>query len=66
MTVRTEVGDEHLDLPEFELRIARGEISPQSLVRWPAVTGEAFVPAVELELYQIGRASCRERVYVLV
>jgi rhomboid protease GluP len=52
VTVRTEVGDEHLDLPEFELRIARGEISPQSLVRWPAVTGEKFVPAVDLELYR--------------
>lgn len=52
MTVRTEVGDEHLDLAEFELRIARGEISPQSLVRFPAVTGEKFVAAVELELYR--------------
>lgn len=52
MTVRTEVGDEHLDLAEFEQRIARGEISPQSLVNWPAVTGAAFVPAAELELYR--------------
>jgi rhomboid protease GluP len=52
VTLRTEVGDEHLDLAEFELRIQRGEISPQSLVRWPAVTRDAFVPAAELELYR--------------
>ncbi len=51
ITLRTEVGDEHLDLVEFEARARRGEISPQSLVRLPAVTGERFVRACELEFY---------------
>ncbi|MBL8923498.1 MAG: rhomboid family intramembrane serine protease [Myxococcaceae bacterium] len=52
VTLRTEVGDEELDLGEFESRITRGEVSPQSLVCMPAVTGERFVPACELELWQ--------------
>jgi rhomboid protease GluP len=52
VTLRTEVGDESLDLSEFEARISRGEVSPQSLVRLPAVTGDRFVPACELELWQ--------------
>ena len=52
VTLRTDAGDEHLDLPEFEARVRRGEVSPQSLVCLPAVTGEAFVPACELEIYQ--------------
>jgi membrane associated rhomboid family serine protease len=52
VTLRTEAGDEHLDLPEFEARVKGGEVSPQSLVRLPAVTGEGFVPACELEIYQ--------------
>jgi membrane associated rhomboid family serine protease len=52
LTLRTETGDEDLDLPEFEARARRGEISPQSLVRFPAVTGEVFVPACELEIFK--------------
>ena len=52
VTVRTEVGDEHLDVSEFEARIVRGLVSPQCLVRWTPVTGERFVPAAELELYR--------------
>lgn len=52
VTLRTDEGDEHLDLPEFEARVRRGEVSPQSLVRLPAVTGEVFVPACELEIYK--------------
>ncbi|MBI3185545.1 MAG: rhomboid family intramembrane serine protease [Myxococcales bacterium] len=50
--MRTETGDEDLDLPELELRIRKGEVSPQSLVRFPAVTGESFVPACELEIFR--------------
>ncbi|MCA2979373.1 MAG: rhomboid family intramembrane serine protease [Myxococcaceae bacterium] len=50
--LRTEVGDEALDLAEFEARVGRGEVSPQSLVRLPAVTGDRFVRACELELWQ--------------
>jgi rhomboid protease GluP len=52
VTWRTDAGDEHLDLLEFEARVRQGEVSPQSLVRVPAVTGDAFVPACELELFQ--------------
>ncbi len=52
LTLRTEAGDEHLDLAEFEARVRRGEVSPQSLVRLPAVTGERFVAAAELELFR--------------
>jgi membrane associated rhomboid family serine protease len=52
VTLRTEIGDEELDLAEFESRVRRGEVSPLSLVRLPAVTGERFVPACELELWQ--------------
>ncbi len=52
LTLRTETGDEHLDLGEFELRARRGEVAPGCLVRFPAVTGERFVPACELELWK--------------
>lgn len=52
LTLRTDAGDEHLDLSEFEARVRRGEISPQSLVRLPAITGEQFVPACELEVFK--------------
>ncbi|MGA9526239.1 MAG: rhomboid family intramembrane serine protease, partial [Myxococcaceae bacterium] len=52
LTLRTEVGDEDLDLSEFEARVRRGDISPQCLVRLPAVTGDAFVPACDLELFR--------------
>jgi membrane associated rhomboid family serine protease len=52
VTLRTEVGDEELDLSDFESRISRGEVSPLSLVRVAAVTGDRFIPACELELWQ--------------
>lgn len=51
-TLRTDAGDEEVDLWEFEARVRRGEVSPQSLVRFPAVTGEAFVTACELEVFR--------------
>lgn len=51
VTLRTDAGDEHLDLIEFEGRVRRGEVSPQSLVRIVAVTGASFVAACELELF---------------
>ncbi len=37
---------------DFELRVAMGEIPPELLIRFDAVTGDAFVPVGELELYQ--------------
>jgi rhomboid protease GluP len=52
VTLRTEAGDEYLDLAEFESRARRGEISPQCLVRFPAVTGARFVPALELDVFR--------------
>jgi membrane associated rhomboid family serine protease len=52
LTLRTDAGDELLELVEFETRVRRGEVSPQSLVKLPAVTGDTFVPACELALYQ--------------
>lgn len=52
LTIRTDSGDEHLDLADFEARVRQGEVSPQSLVRLPAVTGDAFVPACELEVFK--------------
>lgn len=51
LILRTDSGDEHVDLLEFEERVRQGEISPQSLVCLPAVTGDAFVPACELALF---------------
>lgn len=50
--MRTDAGDEELDLADFEARITAGEVSPQSQVRFPAVTGDRFVAACELEVYQ--------------
>lgn len=52
LTLRTDSGDEHVDLAEFEARVRRGEVSPQCLVCVPAVTGDRFIPACELKLYQ--------------
>ncbi len=37
---------------EFELRIRDGEIPPETRVRFDVVTGDEFVPAGDLELYQ--------------
>jgi membrane associated rhomboid family serine protease len=52
ITVRTERGEERLDLEEFEARVARGEIAPQCPVLFPAVTGERWVPAGTLEIFR--------------
>ncbi len=52
LILRTDSGDEHLELIEFEARVRRGEISPQSLVCLPPITGDRFVPACELELFK--------------
>jgi len=38
---------------EFEIRIRDGEIPPETRVRFEVVTGEEFVPAGNLELYQV-------------
>ena len=43
---------EELDLLEFERRAKNGEVAPQHQVCFPAVTGEKFVAARDLELYR--------------
>ncbi len=52
ITVRTDRGEERLDLEEFEARVTRGEIAPQCPVSFPPVTGEAWVPAGSLEIFR--------------
>jgi rhomboid protease GluP len=52
ITVRTERGEERLDLEEFEARVARGEIAPQCPVSFPAVTDDRWVPAGSLEIFR--------------
>jgi rhomboid protease GluP len=38
---------------DFEARIRDGEIPPELLIRFEAVTGDDFVPVGQLELYQV-------------
>ncbi|HZH03124.1 MAG TPA: rhomboid family intramembrane serine protease [Myxococcaceae bacterium] len=52
LTLRTDAGDEWVDLDEFEKRVRRGELSPRCLVRFSALTGDRFVPAGELPIYR--------------
>ena len=52
MTVRSEAGDEVIDVAEFESRVMSGELSPQTLVCWPVLTGDRFVQACDLSVYQ--------------
>ncbi|MDF1564166.1 MAG: rhomboid family intramembrane serine protease [Deltaproteobacteria bacterium] len=50
--IRTQTGEETLDLGEFESRVVRGEIPPDTPVCFPVVSGEDFVPARELEIFR--------------
>ncbi len=52
LRVRTDRGEERLDLEDFEARVARGEIAPQCPVLFPPVSGDRWVPAGSLELFQ--------------
>ncbi len=52
ITVRTDRGEEPLELEEFEARVARGEIAPQCPARFPPVTGDTWVPAGSLEVFR--------------
>ncbi len=51
ISVRTDRGEERLELEEFESRVARGEIAPQCPVRFPPIAGDRWVPAGSLELF---------------
>lgn len=50
--IRTEVGEETLDLEEFEERIARGEVAPHCPVYFPTPDGPRWVRAGDLELFR--------------
>lgn len=50
--IRTPHGEQDLDLAEFEARVQRGEIPPDTPVCFPVITGEAFVPARDLEIFR--------------
>lgn len=52
ITIRTSVGDEVLEWEEFEARVERGDFDPSTPVQLPPVTGDRFVPACELELFE--------------
>ncbi len=50
--IRSHAGVNTLDLEEFERRVARGEIAPDTPVNFPLVTGERWVPARQLEVFR--------------
>ena len=52
LKIRTTAGEESLELPEFEARVLRGEIPPDTQILFPVVTGERWVPARELEVFK--------------
>ncbi len=52
LMIRTPLGDESLELEEFEERVRRGELTPDTLVCFPPVTGEGWVCARNLELFR--------------
>lgn len=52
ITIRTPTGDEVLELEEFEARVERGDVDPSIPVQLPPLTGNRFVPAGELELFE--------------
>ncbi len=52
LKIRTEAGEEEMDLDEFEARVARGEVAPHCPVMFPAITGERWLAAGELEIFK--------------
>ena len=50
--IRTEQGEEALDLEELEARISRGEIAPFCPVYFPTPEGTRWVKAEDLELFR--------------
>lgn len=52
LIVRTPMGDEIVELDEFEARVERGEIAPSTEVCFPPLTGERFVRAAELDAFR--------------
>jgi membrane associated rhomboid family serine protease len=52
ISVRSAQGEETIPLEEFEARVRQGLIAPSTPVRFPVLTGEAWVDARELELFR--------------
>jgi len=50
--IRTESGEELLDLEEFEARVRRGELAGHCPVQFAPLTGERFVRADQLEIFR--------------
>ncbi len=53
LRIRTEAGEESLDLEEFEARVSRGEIAPHCPVYFPTLSGHRWVKAGDLELFRV-------------
>lgn len=52
ISVRIEEGEETIPLEEFESRVRQGRIAPSTPVRLPVLTGDRWIDARELELFQ--------------
>lgn len=52
ISVKNEAGEETIPLEEFERRVREGRIAPSTPVRLTVLTGERWVDARELELFQ--------------
>lgn len=52
ISVRIDAGEETIPLEEFERRVREGRIAPSTPVRLPVLTGDRWVDARELELFQ--------------
>ena len=52
LTIRNPLGNEQIDLEEFEERVRRGEIRPDTEILFPAVAGERWVRAGDLEVFR--------------
>jgi len=51
VTIRIDQQEETLTWEQWEQRVADGRVPPTAQVRFEPVTGEAFVPAAELDLF---------------
>lgn len=52
LTIRTPLGDEVMALEEFEDRVRKGDVPPDTLVCFPAVAGDRWVRARDLEVFK--------------
>lgn len=59
VTIRIGDREESLSWEQWEQRVADGRVPPTALVRFEPVTGEAFLPASELDLFHSLRDDAR-------